>query len=260
MFNKEFEGQSAIVLGASSGFGGATALELAKNGLNIIGVHLDRRSTLQNAVDLKEKIEALGRKALFFNINALDEKKRAMVITEAKAANMGPIKVYLHSLAFGALKALTGESSLSSAQIEMTLNVMANSFVYWANDLEKAGLLSDKARLYAMTSAGSSKIWPSYGAVSAAKAALESYCRQLAVELAPRGIRCNAIMAGVTDTAALRKIPGNEAMIEHALKSNPAQRLTLPEDVAKSITALSSSYCDFVNGNTIRIDGGEFIV
>ena len=63
-----------------------------------------------------------------------------------------------------------------------------------------------------MTSAGGHRVWPTYGAVSAAKAALESHVRQLAVELAPFGISVNALQAGVTDTPAARRIPGSERM------------------------------------------------
>ena len=69
-----------------------------------------------------------------------------------------------------------------------------------------------------MTSSGGHTAIPFYGAVSAAKAALESHCRQLAVELGPINVGVNAIMAGVTDTPALRKIPGNIAMMHSAMK------------------------------------------
>src|SRR5437868_5438890 len=127
----------ALILGASSGFGEATALELARRGMDVFGVHLDRRATLPNV----ERIAAA-------------------------------------------------------------------------------------IRVFAMTSAGGHRIMPAYGAVSAAKAALESHVRQLAYELAPRRITANAICAGVTDTPALRKIPGNEKIIETALAHNPSKRLT----------------------------------
>ena len=90
----------------------------------------------------------------------------------------------------------------------MTLDVMAHSLVYWTQDLFFAGLLAPGARIFAMTSAGDHIVWPAYGAVSAAKAALESHVRQLAVELAPHRVAVNALRAGVTDTPALRKIPG----------------------------------------------------
>src|SRR6185436_5677632 len=106
---------------------------------------------------------------------------------------------------------------IGKSHMDMTSDVMGHSLVYWTQDLLAAGLLGRGSRLFAMTSAGGHRIMPSYGAVSAAKAALESHVRQLAYELAPRGITANALCAGVTDTPALRKIPGNEEMIRVAL-------------------------------------------
>src|SRR4030095_11483677 len=99
-------------------------------------------------------------------------------------------------------------------QVEMTLDVMAHSLVYWVQDAVARTLLAAGSRVLAMTSAGSTRVWPGYGAVSAAKAALEAHVRQLAVELGPLGITVNAIRAGVTDTPAFRKIPGSDFMAE----------------------------------------------
>jgi len=103
-----------------------------------------------------------------------------------------------------------------------------------------------------MTSAGDHIVWPAYGAVSAAKAALESHIRQLAVELAPHRISVNALRAGVTDTPALRKIPGNEQMIERVLSMHPAGRLTTPADVAGALVALCSDGAAWVSVTTLR--------
>lgn len=250
----------AVILGASSGFGEAACKRLSEAGMNIIGVHLDRKATQANADRIAAEIKGRGRQALFFNVNASDEVKRAEIIATVKEQAAGKVHVLLHSLAFGALKPMIGEDALTKPQIEMTMDVMANSLIYWANDLVKSGLFAKNGRIFAMTSAGSSRAWMSYGAVSAAKSALESYCRQLALELAPRGITANAILAGVTDTPALRKIPGNEQMIETATKRNPFGRLTTPDDVAQALVALSLPYCNFITGNTIRVDGGENIV
>jgi enoyl-[acyl-carrier-protein] reductase (NADH) len=103
-------------------------------------------------------------------------------------------------------------------------------------------------------------MWPSYGAVSAAKAALESHIRQLAVEFSPHGIAANALRAGVTDTPSLRKIPGNEEIVKMATERNPGRRLTTPQDVANAIAALSVDGIEWLTGNVISVDGGEFIV
>ena len=107
---------------------------------------------------------------------------------------------------------------------------------------------------------GGTHIWKAYGAVSAAKAVLESHIRQIAFELIPEGITANSILAGVTDTPALRKIPGHHDMIAGSKRRNPAGRLTIPEDVARAIAGLSTSDSAWINGNVIRVDGGECIV
>ncbi|MFN2386606.1 MAG: SDR family oxidoreductase [Thermoanaerobaculia bacterium] len=261
------EGTSAwaLVLGASSGFGEACSLGLARAGWNIFGVHLDRKGTQPNVDRIVAGIAAVGRQAEFFNVNAADDGKRGEVLAAiaGKCGDAPPearVGVLLHSLAFGTLKpffAETREASITKAQLEMTLDVMGNSLVYWTQDLFFAQLFAPGARVFAMTSAGDHIVWPAYGAVSAAKAALESYVRQLAVELAPHRISVNALRAGVTDTPALRKIPGNEAMIERVLAMHPAGRLTTPADVAGALVALCAGPAAWVTGNVIGVDGAE---
>jgi NAD(P)-dependent dehydrogenase (short-subunit alcohol dehydrogenase family) len=255
----------ALVLGASSGFGEACSLALARAGWNIFGVHLDRKATQQNADRIVAEIASAGRKAEFFNVNAADDQRRAEVVAAiAKTCGAQPpesrVSVLLHSLAFGTLKpmfAQSREASLTRPQIEMTLDVMANSLVYWTQDLLFADLFAPAGRIFAMTSAGDHIVWPAYGAVSAAKSALESYVRQLSVELAPRRIAVNALRAGVTDTPALRKIPGNQEMIDRVQKMHPAGRLTTPADVAGALVALCQPGCGWLTGNVIGVDGAE---
>ena len=256
----------ALILGASSGFGAATARALATAGFNIFGVHLDRRATMDVVEGVTSDIRAAGRKAVFFNINASSEEKRAEAITEMTKmvganAPEAPIAVLLHSLAFGTLKPFVGtvDEAMNKAQMDMTLDVMAHSLVYWTRALIQEGLLGKGSKIFAMTSSGGERVFPYYGAVSAAKAALESHIRQLSLELAPRGISANSIRAGVTDTPALRKIPGHERLIEEATRKNPGGRLTIPEDVAETIRALALSDTTWLTGNVIGVDGGENI-
>lgn len=252
----------ALILGASSGFGEAIALELARSGMNILGIHLDRKSTMKNVDRIKSEIEALGREACFYNVNAADAEKRKGILNELSEKGVN-IRVLVHSLAFGTLKPLIGKTereAISPKQMDMTLDVMANSLVYWTQDLMLHNLLEKGGRVFALTSAGGARVWPSYGAVSAAKAAIESHTRQLALELGSHEISVNAIRAGVTDTPALRKIPGHEQMIEMATAKNPWGRLTTPEDVAGFIALLCHPKAFWVTGNVIGVDGGEFIV
>ena len=103
----------------------------------------------------------------------------------------------------------------------MTLDVMAHSLIYWVQELFWANLFGYGSRVFAMTSYGSTHVVPYYGAISAAKSSLESYIRQLAMELAPYGVTANAIRGGVTNTPALQKIPEHEKMVHAAVERNP---------------------------------------
>lgn len=256
-----------MILGASSGFGGATALELARRGMNIIGVHLDRAATMPNVEKIAADIKGFGVRSLFFNVNASDAAKRNDVLgavqKEFSHAGGATIRTLFHSLAFGTLKPYLGtkpDEMMSQQQLEMTLDVMANSLVYWTQGLFLSGLMGKGGRVFAMTSSGGHSVLPNYGAVSAAKAALESHIRQLAMELGPHGITANAILAGVTDTPALRKIPAAVSMLNIARAKNPQLRNTLPEDVARAIALLSQDEASFISGNVIGVDAGEDIV
>jgi NAD(P)-dependent dehydrogenase (short-subunit alcohol dehydrogenase family) len=254
----------ALILGASSGFGAASCRALAAAGMDIAGVHLDTKANLPRVQAVIDDVQAQGQRALFFNVNAADECKRHKVLDEMeREARRGGVKLVLHSLAFGSLLPLVGTGpgeSVNKAQMEMTLDVMAHSLVYWVQDLVWRDLMAGDARVYAMTSAGSHRAFPSYAAVGAAKAALESHIRYLALELAPRSIKCNAIQAGITDTPALRQIPGHEAAMRLAAKRHPYGRMTEPEDVANALVALAAPGCAWLTGQVIRVDGGEDII
>lgn len=258
----------ALVLGASSGFGEATSLALGRVGMHIFGVHLDRKATLHNVERITAEIRGLGREAHYFNVNAADPEKRTQVLdtiqrTLEERGEQGQLRVLLHSLAFGTLRPYIADplkEAVSRDQMDMTVDVMAHSLVYWTQEVVARGLMTAGGRIFAMTSAGGSRVLPSYGPVSAAKAALESHIRQLAMELAPHGITANAIRAGVTDTPALQKIPGAEKIKAVALERNPHRRLTIPADVGRAIAVLTHPDTYWITGNVIGVDGGEEIV
>ena len=251
-----------LVLGASSGLGAACCREFAAHGYNVMGVHLDRRSTMPQVDALIRELEAGGQEVFFFNGNAARAEVRTRFIQEMAgilAERGAAIRVVLHSLAFGSLVPLAapGGATIKQRQLEMTLDVMASSLVYWARDLVEARAIAANGRIFALTSAGTSVAMRGYGAVSMAKAALDAVIRQLALELAPLGITANSILAGATATPALARIPGHEALLETARQRNPYGRTTRPEDVARCLLELSRPGTYWMTGNTIRVDGGE---
>ncbi|MBL8006669.1 MAG: SDR family oxidoreductase [Ignavibacteria bacterium] len=257
----------ALILGASSGFGKAISLALAEDGVNIIGVHLDRASTMPDVDQLIEDIKSKGAEAHFFNANAADSVKREEIISKTEKLlsenEDSTIKILVHSLAFGTLKPFIAENpddAINQKQIEMTLDVMANSLVYWTQGVINRKLMKSGGKIYAMTSSGGSRQIEFYGAVSAAKACLESYVRQLAMELGKMGISANSIRAGVTNTPALLKIPNSQKIIQNALQRNPVGRLTLPDEIAHYIVDNYKRDSHWMTGNVINLDGGESVV
>lgn len=259
------KGSWALVLGVSSGMGRAAARALAHEGCNVIGLHLDLAEGRRQADELAAELRECGVAAHFFNRNVAAAETRAELLPQiAELTGGAGLRVLLHSVAFGALLPYVpdavGGKAVSSKQVTMTLEVMAHSLLYWTQDLLAADVLPAGAKIYAMTSSGGTRVLPNYGAVSAAKAALEAHVRQLAVELAPRGIAVNAVRAGTTITPALQKIPGSDGVIERCRTQNPHRRLTVPEDVAEAIVLLSSTDSSWITGNVIGVDGGEALI
>lgn len=281
-----------LILGASSGFGAACAKALAQAGFNIFGVHLDRASGMPRVNQVIQEISATGAQVKFWNrnvardevrleviagiaetltgkpvdfggLNLADENNRdaaLVILADALQGHHGAIKGMLHSVAFGSLQPFVSDNlkeQTSRKQMDMTLDVMAHSLVYWVQDLCRVRLLDRGSKIFSMTSAGSRRAWAGYGPVSAAKAALEAHTRQLARELGPRGILVNCFEAGVTDTPALRLIPGSDVIKTEALRRNPGERLTTPEDIAATFVALMDPRVHWISGTTVRVDGGE---
>ena len=251
----------AVVLGVSAGFGAAIAEALAEDGFGIFGVHFDRRAAEPSVQALRAAIAAHDVPVIFRNENAASDDNRAAAIDALLNAMdlEDEVVVLVHSLAFGTLRPFVGDGAAERRHVEMTLDVMANSLIYWSRDIVRTTRVAQQGRILAMTSAGSTTVWPNYGPVGVAKAALEASVRQLAVELAPQGITVNALLAGVTDTAALRKIPGHESLIAQSLQKNPSGRLTTPHDVAQLVRTLVRPETHWLTGNVLRVDGGESI-
>ena len=155
--------------------------------------------------------------------------------------------------------AYDSELLLDEEDLAGTIFAMGTSLLTWTRDVYHRGLFARDARVLGLTSEGNEIAWLGYAAVSAAKAALESVSRSIAREFAAHGIRSNIVQPGVTDTPALRMIPGSAQLVAGAKLKNPFGRITEIEDVAAVIALLASDEAAWINGSIIRVDGGEHI-
>ena len=248
--------QWALVLGGSSGFGLATALELARRGMNVVIAHRDRRGAMEPIERAFDEIRATGVHFAAVNGDCLSQEGREEILGVLAGAlgDGGRVRVLLPAVAAGTLK---GIGELAEEDGSRTVWAMGTSLGIYTRALHERGHFAADARVFGLTSEGNEVAWKGYAAVSAAKVALESVVRSIAVELGPKGIRANVIQAGVTVTPALRRIPGHQAMIEGALRRNPLGRLTLTADVARFICLMATDDAAWVNGALLRVDGGE---
>lgn len=263
---REFENKNewAIILGASSGMGLATAKKLAKEGLNLCLVYRALRNDIEAIESEFESIVSTSKvKLIHFNKDVVKPENREAILTEL-AANLketGKVKCLVHSIAKGNLKPMIsdGNRELQNDDFHITLENMAFSLYDWTKHVFSKNLFAEDARIIGFTSEGNKKAWKNYAAVSTAKVALEAISRNIALEFAEHGIRANCIEAGVTNTASFRMIPGSKKLAEHTIKRNPFKRLTIPEDVANVVYLLTKEESKWINGITLQVNGGEHL-
>ncbi len=249
-----------LILGCSTGHGGATAKRLAKDGYGIIGFHLDRGDVKKEAELLKEEISKINDgKVFFWNINAASVDVMDEYIPKISEITKGQsIKLLLHSIAFGTTTNFFSDKPVTQKQMDMTVHVMGNSLLYWTQKLLNMQLLGQGSRILGLTSEGNYLAMDGYGPVSVAKVAMEAIIRQIGWELGRYGITANSLQAGITPTRALTKITDNwEDWIEKTKKRNPMRRTTSPDDIANTISLLLKQEADFINCSIIYCDGGE---
>ncbi len=260
---KDFHGKNywALILGGSSGLGLATAQKLARHGYNIIIVHRDRKSDMEQIERDFQEMAQLPVQFKSYNADAVHPDASAALVQSIRAllAPDEKIRVLVHSIAKGNLKPMYSqtEEELQHHDFQLTIEAMGISLYDWTRNLVSASLFCTDSRIISFTSEGNAKAIPNYAAVSAAKVVLEAITRNIALEYAPLGIKANCIQAGVTATRSLDRIPGSEALKINALKRNPNGRLTTVEDVANAAYLLCLEEAKWITGTLIKVDGGE---
>ena len=250
----------ALILGGSTGHGAATAKKLASEGYGIIAFHFDRGETKKIAeANIKAISEMTNDNCHYFNTNAAAIETIEKFVPQIKEITNGqPLKLLLHSIAFGTTTNFFGEKPVTQRQMDMTIHVMSNCLLYWTQKLYDAKMLASGSRVLGLTSEGNYVAMEGYGPVSVAKVSMEAIIRQIGWELGEFGITANAVQAGITPTRALTKITdGWEMLVENTKKRNPMRRTTTPEDIAGTISMLLKPEADFINCSIIYCDGGE---
>jgi len=237
------ENGSVLVTGGTRGIGKAIALRLASEGATRIALGYLRNDKAAEAA--ADEIRAAGAQPILVRGNVASEK------VVAEFASHGPYAAVVHNAATGVIKpALETEDK----HWDWTLNANARALLSLARAC--APDMPNGSSIVAVSSLGAQRVLENYVLVGTSKAALESVVRYLAVELSPRGIRVNAVSAGVVETEALDHFPNREQMLSAGKTRTPAGRLVEPEDVAGAVAFLCSPDADMLRGHTLIMDGG----
>jgi enoyl-[acyl-carrier protein] reductase III len=236
------EGRTVLVTGGSRGIGKAIALRLARDGATRVAIGYFRSDSA--AEETADELRALGAEPVLVRGNVTSSR----VLEQVEA--LGPLDVLVHNAATGVIRPAL---ETDDKHWDWTLNANARALLSLTR--VAAGAMPAGSSIVAISSLGSVRVLENYTLVGTSKAALEALVRYLGVELAPRGIRVNAVSAGVVETGALDHFPNREAMLDMGAR-NPVGRLVTPEDVAAAVAFLCSPDAAMVCGQTIVVDGG----
>jgi enoyl-[acyl-carrier protein] reductase III len=243
----DFSGRTVLVTGGSRGIGAAIACGFGAAGADVVIGYRENDAAASATV---RAIEGLGGTARAVRGNLVRPDEVRALVGEAGAS--GRLDVLIHSAALGSFKPLL---SVRPNQWELSMGVNAGAFLVAA---QAAAALFPEAggRIVALSSLGSGRVVPEYGAIGPSKAALEAVVRSLAVEMAPRGVTVNSVSAGVVDSETIRKHPHAARLLAAAADRTPVGRLATPGDIASVVLFLASPLAGFVTGQTLLVDGG----
>ena len=237
------EGRSVLVTGGTRGIGRAIARRFVRDGAKRIVLGYMRNDAA--AEEAAEEVRTAGAEPILVRGNVASER----VVGEL--AGHGPFDVVVHSAATGVIRA-----ALETEDKHWDWTLSANARAFLSLTRAVAPTMPSGASIVAVSSLGSTRVLENYVLVGTSKAALETLVRYLAVELAPQGVRVNAVSAGVVETGALDHFPNKERMVRESLERTPVGRLAEPEDVAGAVAYLASPDAEMVRGHTLVVDGG----
>jgi enoyl-[acyl-carrier protein] reductase III len=238
-----FDGASVLVTGGSRGIGKAIALRFAELGAARVAIGYLRND--RAAEEAADEFRTAGAEPVLVRGNVSSERVLREVV------DGGPWNVLVHAAATGVIRAAL---ETEDKHWDWTLNANARALLSLTR--AAAPTMPAGSSIVAISSLGSFRVMENYVLVGTSKAALEALVRYLAVELAPREIRVNAVSAGVVETGALDHFPNREQMLEMARTRTPAGRMVDPDDVADAVVFLCSPGAEMIRGQTLIVDGG----
>lgn len=247
------QGKKALVTGGTRGIGRAIALRFAREGADLVLNYLDNAAAAEETVALIAKESPSAKVHLVqANLSDMDEARK---LAEDAVKLMGSVDYFVHSAALGTFKKTC---DVKPNQWDMSMNINVKSFLVMAQKL-KPGMKRGSVMI-GLSSSGSTRVVPNYGAIGISKATLEALVRYLAVDYIPDGIRVNAVSGGFIDTKSLTAFPEYERMKQEVIARTPAKAVGRPEDLANIVSFLCSDDASWIIGQTLLADGGLSLV
>jgi 3-oxoacyl-[acyl-carrier protein] reductase len=239
-----FDGASVLVTGGSRGIGKAIALRFAELGAKRVAIGYLRND--KAAEETAEELRAAGAEPLLLRGNVSSER------VAQEAAELGPFDVLVHNAATGVIKpALETEDK----HWDWTLSANARALLTLARACVPR--MPEGSSIIGVSSLGSIRVLENYTLVGVSKAALEALVRYLAVELAPRKIRVNAVNPGMIATEGVVSAGLHEGDMRNWIESTtPLGRIGKVEEIAAAVAFFASDDASYVTGETLHVTGG----
>lgn len=247
----EHNDTTVLITGGTRGIGRAISLGLAKDYAKTL--ILNYLQDDESAFGVREEINSIGAQCILVKAN-LNFPQDIDHIFEKVGSITNHLDSFIHCAALGAFKPTL---KMRPNQWDLSMNINARSFLLC---VQKIVPLMQKGSIVAISSLGSHKVVPNYGAIGPSKSALESLVRYLAVELAPQGIRINCVSGGFIETDSAKLVPDFAGLKENIRMHTPAGRIGKPEDIARVVAFLISPAAQWIYGQTIIADGGFSLV
>jgi enoyl-[acyl-carrier protein] reductase III len=243
-----FDGKSVLVTGGTRGIGRAIALRFAELGATRVAISYLRNDKAAEAT--AKELGQAGAEPTLLRGNLGDPDKAAAMVEQ-----VGPVDVLVSNAATGVIRP---SLEIEEKHWDWTLNANARALLTLTK--RAAPSMPAGSSIIAISSLGSQRVLDDYMVVGVSKAALEALVRYLSVELAPKGIRVNAVSAGLVETGALEYFGKRDEMLDYYRRRTPAGRLVEPSDVADAVCFLASPEADMIRGQTLVVDGGYSVL